>query len=89
MNSIHITVHGRVQGVGFRWQTVKAANRYGIKGTVRNLPDGSVFIEAEGKKPALDAFTEWCRQGPDHAYVTKLDVTDGAVKGYKDFGIIY
>ncbi len=44
----HIIFYGYVQGVGFRWKARTAADRYGISGWVRNLPDGSVEMEAEG-----------------------------------------
>jgi len=46
---VNITVKGRVQGVGFRYSAMEAAEELGIKGFVRNMPDGSVYIEAEGE----------------------------------------
>ncbi|QER67308.1 acylphosphatase [Paucilactobacillus nenjiangensis] len=48
MESIKITVTGRVQRVGFRWSVVSLAQRLNIKGFVKNLPNGDVYIEAEG-----------------------------------------
>lgn len=61
---IHVT--GHVQGVGFRWRTVIEARNLGISGFVKNLPDGSVYIEAEGTRTRLAAFIDFCRNGPGH-----------------------
>jgi acylphosphatase len=61
---LKIHVKGRVQGVGFRWSTVREAKMAGIKGFVRNMSDGSVYIEAEGSAEQLCKFVEWCKRGP-------------------------
>ena len=50
----HIIFYGYVQGVGFRWKASSAARRFGISGWVRNLPDGSVEMEAEGSLNDID-----------------------------------
>lgn len=62
-------VEGRVQGVGFRWWAVRTAERLGLRGTVRNLPDGSVEIDASGPDDALELFAELLRDGPPSARV--------------------
>lgn len=62
-------VVGRVQGVGFRWWTVRQARSLGLRGTVRNLPDGSVEIRAVGPGPAITRFEEALREGPPGARV--------------------
>ena len=54
-----ITVSGRVQNVGFRFNTLKAAKKNDIYGIVKNLHDGSVYIEAEGEEENLDQFILW------------------------------
>jgi len=51
----HIIFTGRVQGVGFRFTTLDIANHYGLAGLVRNLPDGTVEIIAQGSADAIDA----------------------------------
>lgn len=58
------TVHytGRVQGVGFRYNTSSIARRYAVAGYVRNLPDGRVELVAEGNKDELDAFLREVRE---------------------------
>ncbi len=68
-----IKVYGRVQGVGFRYYTHKKALELGITGFVKNRPDGSVYIEAEGKEDQLELFIRWCEDGPAWAHVTKLE----------------
>ena len=69
MERLEITVTGRVQGVGFRWHTVRQATALELGGRVRNQPDGSVHIVAEGPRPALEALLAWAREGPSHARV--------------------
>jgi acylphosphatase len=78
---MRVIVKGRVQGVSYRWFTVEEAERLGLTGWVRNLPDGSVELEAEGPEPQLEALVTWCRRGPPAARVTDVDVEWIAVIG--------
>ena len=57
-------VTGRVQGVGFRYWTHHTASLYGLQGWVRNLPDGTVELVAEGDLPILQQFEQELWQGP-------------------------
>ena len=75
LEAVHIVVHGRVQGVCFRASTQNIATELGLKGWVRNRPEGTVEIHAEGDKKALASFVEWCRQGPPAARVDQLDAS--------------
>jgi acylphosphatase len=77
----HVLVSGEVQGVGFRYSTVAEASRLGLRGWVRNLPDGRVELEAEGERERLDALVAWCRQGPPAADVADVDVEWAAHRG--------
>ena len=70
----HLVVHGHVQGVFYRASTARQAAVCGVKGWVRNLPDGNVEVMAEGETAAVDALVAWCRVGPPNAYVTDVDV---------------
>jgi acylphosphatase len=77
----HITVSGRVQGVGFRFFTFNAAMRLKLAGWVRNIPGGGVELEAEGPQDAVDALIEKLRQGSPISRVTDVDVYEMAVAG--------
>ncbi len=67
-------VHGRVQGVWYRGSTQEEAVRLGVTGWVRNVPDGSVELEAEGEAPAVERLLRWCRSGPTMARVVSVAV---------------
>ncbi len=82
-----IKVSGKVQGVGFRYQTQKTANSLNIKGLVKNLGDGSVHIEAEGEEPDLESFVSWCKVGPQLARVQNVSTIPCTVVGYSEFNI--
>jgi acylphosphatase len=84
-----IYVTGEVQGVGFRWNAAKEAKNRDITGFVKNLPDGRVYIEAEGTREQLDAYVEWCRKGPGFSFVESISTDVFPPENYKDFRIAY
>jgi acylphosphatase len=67
-------VTGLVQGVFYRQSTAGEAARLGLSGTVRNLPDGSVEVVAEGAREAVLALVAFCRRGPPSAQVEGLEL---------------
>jgi acylphosphatase len=73
MHLLHAVVHGRVQGVGYRWFVARRAREHGVNGSVRNLPDGSVEVAAEGGMAALGALLADLREGPGRARVERVD----------------
>ena len=77
MKHVKIRVHGKVQGVYFRASTMDTALELGITGFVRNEPDGSVYIEAEGSPEAVEGLIIWCNTGPPRARVEKVEITEG------------
>jgi acylphosphatase len=81
---VHLVVSGRVQGVFFRQSTADTARRLGLRGWVRNLPDGRVEAEAEGERAALEALVDWCRRGPPAARVDALEAGWGEPRGGLD-----
>lgn len=87
MKHLDITVTGKVQGVFFRKYTQAKAQELGLKGTVKNLPDGSVHIEAEGTEEQLGKLVDWCDEGSPNASVEDVQVTEGELKNYPDFSI--
>ena len=81
-------VTGRVQGVGFRYFVQEAADREGVTGYVRNLPDGSVEAYVEGEAEAVIRVERAIRMGPGGARVTHVNVDDEEPAGaYKGFSI--
>jgi len=86
---MHAKIDGLVQGVGFRYTVLDIAEKLALKGTVRNLPDGSVEIYAQGKKALLeDLISKLKNQSPGH--VDKVDVNFySPTKNYSDFRIVH
>ncbi|HIE08430.1 MAG TPA: acylphosphatase [Armatimonadetes bacterium] len=81
-------VKGIVQGVGYRFFVEDRAYELGLTGYVRNLPDGTVEVVAEGDKEVLELLLEHLRRGPRSARVTDVEVEWGEVTGeFKDFRI--
>lgn len=74
LERIHLYVSGVVQGVGFRYHALRAADSLGLRGWVRNLADSRVEITAEGKTEALEELLRWCAHGPPKAKVTNVEV---------------
>jgi len=70
----HVTVRGRVQGVGYRAFVADEADARSLEGWVRNCPDGSVELIAEGERAMLEELERWCRQGPPGAVVRQADM---------------
>ena len=70
----HVYVTGYVQGVFYRHTTAPRARDRGLTGWVRNLPDGRVEAVLEGEESDVRNLVEWCRSGPAHATVEKVDV---------------
>jgi acylphosphatase len=71
--TIHLTIRGRVQGVFFRARARDAARRLGLRGWVRNLPDGAVETMARGPGGAIAEYLGWCRRGPAAARVNRVE----------------
>jgi acylphosphatase len=85
-----IVVTGTVQGVYYRYSTTRIADGLGLKGTVRNLPDGGVEIVCEGEEKDVKSLIEWCKKGPRGAYVTRVDVEwEAPTHAFPDFSIVY
>jgi acylphosphatase len=72
MKRIIINVYGHVQGVFFRYTTRKVARKLGLTGVVKNMTDGSVFIEAEGSEDKLNELLEFSKKGPKYAKVENV-----------------
>lgn len=86
----HVYVSGYVQGVWFRSYTQEMAERSGVCGWVRNLPDGRVEAVFEGEKENVEEMVKFCRRGPPGAQVEDVEVKWEQYKGeFSVFGIRY
>ena len=86
--SIQITVSGRVQGVGFRYYTQKVARTRGLKGFVKNLSNGDVYIEAQGLGDHLAEFIKDLKKGPILARVENVLVSEIPENNISSFEVI-
>lgn len=81
IKTVRIRVEGLVQGVGFRFFVLREADRIGVRGYVRNMPDGSVEAVAAGAGPALDEFVRRLGTGPSASRVSGVRVEDAPGAG--------
>ena len=86
---IDLVIEGRVQGVGYRYSTKMKAESLGIRGSVQNLIDGSVFVTAQGEKGAVDNFVRWCYKGPPGAIVRNIEKVQGKTEEFSEFRFLY
>lgn len=70
---MHAVVHGRVQGVSFRYYTQRRASELGLVGYVRNQWDGTVEVVAEGQRSGVETLLSFLHEGPRAAFVTQVD----------------
>jgi acylphosphatase len=81
MKRVHIILEGRVQGVGYRYFVINQAKKYNIKGRVRNNPDRTVEIIAEGADSQIKLFINKCKVGPPSSVVSNVKQSDEDYKG--------
>ena len=87
---MRLIIEGRVQGVWFRDSTRREAVGLGVTGWVRNRPDGTVEVLAEGQEGDVKKLTAWCRQGPSYAVVTRIHESEEPWKGeFDSFRIVF
>jgi acylphosphatase len=82
-----VSVHGRVQGVGFRLSVARMADTRSVSGWVRNRADGTVEAVFEGEPEAVDALVRFSEVGPRGADVSRVDVVDEEPEGLAVFDV--
>lgn len=87
--SCDVSVHGRVQGVGFRFLVMREAEDIGLAGFARNEPDGSVTLHLEGLGYQTDRLLTWLRSGDHHFKIRRMYRRPTKPLGLTDFRIIY
>lgn len=89
LKQLQLFIRGRVQGVYFRASTQREAKRLGLSGWVRNRPDGSLEILAEGEETAIHDLYGWAQRGPTGARVERVETRWRSFTGdYADFQIV-
>jgi len=83
--TLHLVIHGRVQGVYFRDSMRREAEGLGIAGWVRNRSDGTVEAAIQGSAADVDAIVRWARRGPPHAEVKRIEIEphEGSYTGFE------
>ncbi len=84
---VHVFISGRVQGVGYRYNTYRQARQLSIKGWVQNLKDGRVEAWFEGDAEALQGMLRWCQGGPLSAKVEDVSANAADATGFEEFTI--
>lgn len=85
---LNIRISGKVQGVLFRQSLKNKAQELDLKGFARNEPEGTVYVEVEGRQDDLKDFLHWCHEGPEQARVSHVQADESAPVGYANFMII-
>ena len=85
--AVTLKILGRVHGVFFRASMADIAATHGVRGWVRNLPDGSVLAFLEGEEDKVMRVVEWARQGPPRARVDSIKVEKAPVRNSRNFRI--
>jgi acylphosphatase len=84
---LRLQIHGRVQGVWFRDSVRRTAAERGVSGWAENRSDGSVEAVLEGEPDAVRAVAAFCRQGPRHAQVDRVEEREEPAEGLRGFEI--
>jgi acylphosphatase len=85
--TLHLVIHGRVQGVFFRDSMRREAQNLAVAGWVRNRSDGTVEAVVQGEPAAVDAIVRWAKHGPERAQVERVDI-EPAEGAYTSFEVM-
>ena len=89
MQTVTITVSGKVQGVFYRKYAVGKARELQLTGYIQNLENGNVYLEITGDENTVKKFIEWCYKGSPLSEVKKVDVQEISLIEFKEFTIRY
>lgn len=87
--AVRLYITGTVQGIFFRQFIKDNAERYNLRGFVRNLEDGRIEVFIEGDIENVDKMTEVCRKGPKHSQIKKVDIKEEKFQEFKEFKILH
>jgi len=87
--SVRLYIRGTVQGVFFRQFIKENAERYNVKGFVRNLEDGRVEVFAEGNQEEVEKMIELCKSGPKHSRIENVEIKEEKFQDLKEFKLLH
>jgi len=87
--SARLYINGTVQGVFFRMFVKENAERYNVKGFVRNLEDGRIEVFLEGNAEGVNKMIELCQKGPKHAQIRNVEIKPERFQGFKVFKMLH
>lgn len=87
--SIRIYIDGTVQGIFFREFVKENAEKYNVKGFVRNLDNGKVEAFLEGTSEDVEKVVEICKKGPKHAQIRNVEIKEEKYQGFKEFKVMH
>ena len=87
--SIRIYITGTVQGVFFRGFVKENAERYNVKGFIRNLEDGRIEIFLEGNVNDVNKVLELCKKGPKNSIIRNVEVNNERFQDFKNFKVLH
>ena len=87
--SVRLYINGTVQGVFFRMFIKENAERYNVKGFVRNLEDGRIEVFLEGDSNDVNKMIELCKKGPKHAQIRNVEIKPERFQNFKVFKTLH
>jgi len=87
--AVRLYIHGTVQGIFFRQFVKDNAEKYDVRGFVRNLEDGRVEVFAEGESENVNNLIESCKKGPKHSQIRNVEVKEERLQDFKEFKILH
>ena len=87
--SVRLYIKGLVQGVFFRMFVKQNAERYNVKGFVRNLTDGRIEVFLEGEAGAVNKLIDLCKEGPKHSQIRNVELKPEKFQGFKVFKVLH
>lgn len=88
METVHLLIRGKVQGVNFRNSARRVAEKLKISGWIKNTDSGEVEATITGGEKAVEEFIHWCKTGPENAAVSEVDISKQAESYFDGFKII-
>ncbi len=87
--SVRLYINGTVQGVFFRMFVKENAERYNVKGFVRNLEDGRIEVFLEGNSDEVNKMIELCKKGPKHTQIRNVEIKPERFQDFKVFKVLH